>query len=156
MTRLSTYSLETSLGHLAGRFSRVILRRLDAELTAAGLGITADHYLLLVQLWEHDGLTQGALAERAAKDKTTMARLAVTLEKRGLIVRRPGESDRRELLLSLTTAGKIIMDRATALAEEILADARRGISEEDLAVCREVLQRACMNIFSRSYEPPNR
>ena len=69
-----TYSLDLSLGHLASRFSRIVLRRLNVDLQRNGLDITAEHYSLLVQLWEHNGLPQGGLAEKTAKDKTTMAR----------------------------------------------------------------------------------
>jgi len=140
------YTLETSLGHLATRFSRVVLRRLNADLAALELGITAEHYSLLVQLWEHNGLSQGALAEKTAKDKTTMARLAAALESRGLIERRPSPHDGRERLLFLSVTGKVTMDRATELSKEILADAQRGISAEELTLCRDVLRRACANL----------
>jgi len=142
------YTLDTSLGHLASRFSRMILRRLSTELTAAGLEITAEHYALLVHLWEHHGLTQGALAERSARDKTTMARLATVLESRGLIERRQGSRDGRERLLFLTDRGKEVMKRATALAAAILEEAKRGIAEEELAVCRDVLRRAFTNLLN--------
>jgi len=144
----TTYSLETSLGHLATRFSRVVLRRLNADLATHDLGITAEHYSLLVQLWEHNGLTQGALADKTAKDKTTMARLAATLESRGLIERRSSPSDGRERLLFLSATGKDVMDRATELAGAILADAQRGISAEELALCRDILRRACTNLHT--------
>jgi len=140
------YSLETSLGHLATRFSRVVLRQLNADLAAQELGITAEHYSLLVQLWEHNGLSQGALAEKTAKDKTTMARLASVLESRGLIERRPSPTDGRERLLFLSAAGKTVMDRATELATEILLKAQHGISAEELALCRDILRRACANL----------
>jgi len=142
------YSLETSLGHLATRLSRVVLRRLNADLSAQGLEITAEHYSLLVQLWQHNGLSQGALAERSARDKTTMARLAATLDERGLIERRPSPLDGRERLLFLSVTGKRVMDRATELATAILADAQRGIDAEELARCRDVLRRACANLQS--------
>jgi DNA-binding MarR family transcriptional regulator len=143
---VTTYSLEKSLGHLATRFSRVVLRRLNADLTEHGLEITAEHYSLLVQLWEHNGLSQGALADKSAKDKTTMARLAAGLESRGLIERRLSPSDGRERLLYLSEKGKGVMERATELAKKILADAQRDISAEQLALCRDVLRRACANL----------
>jgi len=141
------YNFETSLGRLATRFSRVVLRRLNNDLATRELGITAEHYSLLVQLWDHNGLSQGALAEKSARDKTTMARLAVVLEGRGLIERRPSLHDGRERLLFLTATGRATMDRATELAKEILADAERGISAEELKLCRDVLRRACANLW---------
>ncbi len=144
--RPPAYSLETSLGHLATRFSRVVLRRLNADLATHDLGITAEHYSLLVQLWEHNGLSQGALADKTAKDKTTMARLAAILESRGLIERRPSPNDGRERLLFLSDPGKSVMEKATELAKEILADAQKGISADELGLCRDILRRACANL----------
>jgi len=99
-----------------------------------------------VQLWQHNGLSQGTLAERSARDKTTMARLAATLDERGLIERRPSPRDGRERLLFLTATGKQVMDRATELATAILADAQRGIDAEELSLCLDVLRRACANL----------
>ncbi|MDA8413083.1 MAG: MarR family transcriptional regulator [Desulfobacteraceae bacterium] len=147
MSEQSTkYSLEKSLGHLATRFSRVVLRRLNADLAGHGLAITAEQYSLLVQLWEHNGLSQGTLADKTAKDKTTMARLAAGLESRGLIERRSSVSDGRERLLFLSDEGQSVMDQATALARKILADAQKDISDEQLELCRSILRRACANL----------
>ncbi|WP_243371970.1 MarR family transcriptional regulator [Geotalea sp. SG265] len=140
------YRLEKSLGHLAARLSRVVLRRLNELLAQHQLPISAEQYSLLVQLWDHNGLPQGALAAKTAKDKTTMARLAANLEMRGLIVRLPGPGDARERLLYLTDMGKELMDKATGLARSILAEAQEGISEEDLETCRAVLRRAHANL----------
>lgn len=147
MKRSSTgYILDKSLGHLAARFSRVILRRLSAALAQHALPLTAEQYSFLVQLWDQNGLPQGALADRAAKDKTTVARLATGLEARGLIVRLPSPGDARERLVFLTDRGKELMDEATALARGILAKAQEGIDETQLEVCRDVLRRACLNL----------
>ncbi|WP_460596160.1 MarR family winged helix-turn-helix transcriptional regulator [Geomonas sp. Red276] len=141
------YHLHTSLGHLASRFSRAVVRRLNCELVRHQLPITPEQYLLLGQLWDSNGLPQGALAEKTAKDKTTMARLAAGLEERGLIVRLPSPGDARERLLYLTDAGKDLMDQATALAKGIVEEAQQGISEEELELCRDVLRRAYANLL---------
>lgn len=142
----SQYRLDKSLGHLASRLSRVVLRRFNLVLAQHDLPITAEQYSLLVHLWEHNGLPQGAIAEKTAKDKTTMARLAAGLEARGLIVRLPSPGDGRERLLHLTEQGKLLMDQATDLARGILEEAQQGISESDLDLCRDVLRRACANL----------
>lgn len=146
MRATDTYTLNVSLGHLASRFSRVVLRRFNLVLAERGLPITAEQYSLLVQLWECNGLPQGALAEKTAKDKTTMARLAAGLEARELIARLPSPEDARERLLYLTDKGKQLMDQATQLARGILEEAQQGIPADDLEICREVLRRAYANL----------
>lgn len=142
----TVYSLDKSLGYLASRFSRIMLRRINAELARHDLPITSDQYSFLVQLWDHNGLPQGMLATKTAKDKTTMARLAAGLESLGLIVRLPSPGDARERLVYLTDKGKTIMDKATGLVRDILAEAQMGIDEAQVEVCREVLRRACLNL----------
>lgn len=146
MDAMTEYKLDKSLGHLASRFSRMVLRRFNAVLQQNAMPITSEQYSLLVQLWDSNGLPQGMLAEKTAKDKTTMARLAAGLEERGLIVRLPSPSDARERLLYLTDRGKELMDRATALARGILEEAQRGIDAAELESCRDVLRRACANL----------
>ena len=140
------YTLEKSLGHLAARFTRVMLRRINATLSQHGLSITSDQYSFLVQLWDRNGLPQGVLADKLAKEKTTMARLVAGLEAIGLIVRLPSPGDARERLVFLTDKGKEMMDEATGLVREILAEAQQGIDEAELEACREVLRRAFFNL----------
>ncbi|QWV93157.1 MarR family transcriptional regulator [Geomonas oryzisoli] len=146
MNELTDYKLDKSLGHLASRFSRIVIRRFNAVLQQNEMPITSEQYSLLVQLWDCNGLAQGALAEKTAKDKTTMARLAAGLEERGLIARLPSPSDARERLLYLTDRGKELMDQATALARGILEEAQKGIDAAELEICRDVLRRACSNL----------
>jgi len=138
--------LDKSLGHLATRFTRVIQKRIGAALAQRGFPITVEQYSLLVQLWDQNGLPQGVLADKTAKDKTTMARLAAGLESRGLIVRLPSPGDARERLVFLTDKGKGLMEGATELVRGILAEAQQGIDERELAVCRDVLRRATLNL----------
>jgi DNA-binding MarR family transcriptional regulator len=143
---LRTSILEQSLGHQAARFTRVMLRRINATLAQHGFPITSDQYSFLVQLWDRDGLPQGVLADAIAKEKTTMARLAAGLEALGLIARLPSPNDARERLIFLTDKGKKMMDEATGLVREILAEAQQGIDATELDICRDILRRAFLNL----------
>ncbi len=141
------YILEKSLGHLSARFTRVIQRRINTTLAQHGFPITSDQYSFLVQLWNQNGLPQGVLADKTVRDKTTMTRLAAGLESQGLITRLPSPSDARERLVFLTDKGKEVMDKATGLVRQILAEAQAGIDETELETCRDVLRRACNNLL---------
>jgi len=143
---LIEYAIDKSLGHLATRFSRVLLRQIDAAFAQNGLPITAQQYSFLIQLWNRNGLPQGVLAEKTARDKTTMARLAAGLESAGLIVRLPSPADSRERLVFLTDQGKELMDRATMLTRGFVAKAQEGINDEHLEICRDVLRQAFLNL----------
>lgn len=146
MKQRAPYKLEESLGHHSGRFHRAILRRINAELAKSGFPITSEQFSFLVQIWDESGQPQGALTEKTGKDKTTIARLAAGVESLGLIVRLPAPGDGREKLVQLTEKGKVMMDEVTGLVQGILAEAQKGIAEEDLQVCKEVLRKACRNL----------
>ena len=144
------YSLDNSLGNLATRLSRVILKQLNSELQHMGYKITSEQWTLLVLIWNQNGQSQQALADALYKDKTTMARLTASVESLGLIARKPGEKDGRKKVVRLTAKGKKIMGGVTSLAQGLLNIAGRGISESYMAICRDVLRRAYKNITEMS------
>jgi DNA-binding MarR family transcriptional regulator len=141
------YSLDESLGHLASNASRVVLRRINQELARQGFSITSEQFSVLVHVWDQNGQPQYVLVDKLYKDKTTMARLVASLERLGLLVRVPGQKDAREKNVFLTEQGKEIMVRITDLVQHILEIGQKGISEEELKVCRDVLRRFHRNLL---------
>jgi DNA-binding MarR family transcriptional regulator len=140
------YSLDDSLGNLSTLFSRAILKRINLELKRHGYKITSEQWVILVYVWGHNEQSQQALAEKLFKDKTTIARLVASVELLGLVVREAGQSDNREKIVFLTERGKQVMNRVTALVQTLLNEAGRGISEEEMKICKDVLRRAHKNI----------
>lgn len=79
----------------------------------------------LLMLWAEDGLTQTELSERCRTANYTTTRMLDTLEKKGLIERKPHPTSRRAHLVHLTEAGKALkpkgLERAMALNEEYMS-----------------------------------
>ena len=76
------------------------------------LGLTYPQYLVMLVLWESDGISVSQLGERLFLDSGTLTPLLKRLEKRGLIMRRRDNDDERQVNISLTLAG-IRMKRDT-------------------------------------------
>ncbi|XXT25583.1 MarR family transcriptional regulator [Sorangium sp. So ce429] len=55
---------------------------------AHGVEITPEQWMVLVRLWEQEGVTQMHLAERTFRDVPTMSRIVALMERDGLIERR--------------------------------------------------------------------
>ena len=91
------------------RASRAVTQLYDQELRKAGLEPT--QFTLLLALSRGGEMTQGGLGMRHAIDSTTLTRTLAPLRKRGWIEAKPG-ADRREKLLSLTSAGRRKLRRA--------------------------------------------
>ena len=72
----------------------------------APLGLTYPQYLVMMALWEGDGLTVSQLGERVALDSGTLTPLLKRLETAGLLQRLRDTADERRVLLRLTAAGR--------------------------------------------------
>ena len=70
------------------------------------LGITYPQYLVLLVLWEKDCQPVNDIAHRLLLETNTVTPLLQRMEKQGLLVRRKGEQDKRQQIVSLTEKGQ--------------------------------------------------
>ena len=76
------------------------------------LGLTYPQYLVMLVLWEGDGVTVGQIGERLALDSGTLTPLLKRLEASGLVLRLRDAADERRVLLQLSAAGRALKARA--------------------------------------------
>jgi len=81
----------------------------------APLGLTYPQYLVLLVLWEGDGVTVSQLGERLALDSGTLTPLLKRLEAQALVQRLRDAGDERRVLLRLTAAGRALKARASTV-----------------------------------------
>ncbi len=86
-------------------------RHPDNELSAGSMAV-------LGELYRNGELTVGDLAARERVQPPSMTRTVNCLEEAGLVARRPHETDRRQVLVSISETG-----RATVLADRARRDA---------------------------------
>jgi len=110
------------------RLTKELLRRYQMRdrNEIACCGITVSQCYALDALGEHGEMTMVQLAGKLYVDKSTVTRVVDPLVARGLVERRYGEQDRREILARLTSAG-------SKLHQEIVASLQ--VSQ------REILER---------------
>jgi len=103
------------------------------------LGITYPQYLVLSTLWEQDGRTVGAIAERLSLESSTITPLVKRLEAASLVTRAREADDERRVLVSLTKSGRALKKDTRCLGEALFA--RAGMKPAELiALNREVLR----------------
>ncbi len=85
-----------------------------------GLGVTYTQYLVLSTLWEKDGLTIGAIAERLALEPSTITPAVKRLEAAGFLSRRRSTSDERLVEVHLTQKGRELHPRTGCLTDALL------------------------------------
>ena len=85
----------------------------------APLGLTYPQYIVMLALWECDGLSISELGERVALDSGTLTPLLKRLQALGLIERTRSAADERQVLNTLTRRGADLRARADAVQEQV-------------------------------------
>jgi DNA-binding MarR family transcriptional regulator len=93
------------------------------------LGITYPQYLVLNALWQDDGQTVGAIAERLGLDSSNVTPLVKRMEGSGLLSRQRNPSDERQVVVSLTDAGRALQARSACLGERLFHASGLGIEK---------------------------
>lgn len=150
---MTGFRLDDSLGYIVNRTAARIRQELQRQFTAHGYGITLAQWMILNRLWEEEGLTQNALAERTFREKTTVARTLALLEEHGLIVRQRDEIDRRNYRIFLTPHGRSLRGELVPLAVAVLGQAREGMSDEQVATLVALLNMVFGNLAQEDAEP---
>ena len=83
------------------------------------LGLTYPQYLVMLVLWEADGITVSQLGERVALDSGTLTPLLKRLEASDLVRRLRDTADERRVLLQLTPVGRALKSKAMAVPESM-------------------------------------
>lgn len=86
------------------------------------LNITYAQYVVLVVLWEADGLPVKQIGDKLGLETNTLTPLLKRMEAGGLIKRRRNPDDERQVIVSLTAAGQKLQAR-TAHIPACIAEA---------------------------------
>lgn len=139
------FDLRLIFAILNGKVSAAINRKLYRNFRAEGLDITPEQWIVLIYLWEKDGVTQQELCNATFKDKPSMSRLINNMERRHLVVRISDKNDRRTNLIHLTKDGREIEQQAFGIANRTLMEALQGITVEELNISQDTLKKIFAN-----------
>ncbi|AFQ49945.1 MarR family winged helix-turn-helix transcriptional regulator [Burkholderia cepacia] len=120
---------------------QLAVRQVLNQRMQAALGVQYSQGSALVQLARCDTMSCQALAKLLGCGTSRLTRLAQDLERRGLIVRRRNDLDRRALDLSLTARGRQIAERVPAVVEEAERIVLSRLSVEERTFLKRFLQR---------------
>jgi len=129
---------DTSLLYLLKRVELAAKKRLDDVLEP--YDVTAVQYAALTSLERHPGLTAAALARHSFVTAQTTAQLVRGLEHRGLIVREPDPTSRRQVLLALSPSGRELLDVLRGQVRAIERLMTTGFDADELGRVRAALE----------------
>ena len=132
------------IGRLLASTAKVVSRAFSDELAAAGGSESTWHIALALK--QGSGGKQQELAAAVGIEGPTLTHHLDGLERAGLIARTRDPDDRRTMRVELTDDGAELFHRLRRAAMSFDRRLRAGLSEEELASCRDVLARLRANV----------
>jgi DNA-binding MarR family transcriptional regulator len=131
---------------ITGKASTAIARRLQKNFKQAGVEITIEQWSVLYHLWKEDGMSQQQLCDATFRDKPSITRLVDNLEKLQLVKRVASKDDRRINMIYLTPEASQLQEKSMELANQTLNEALQGVTNGQVDIAKEVLQRVYDNL----------
>jgi DNA-binding MarR family transcriptional regulator len=131
--------VSSRLGYLFKR-AQLELAELNDE-ALAPLGLNHGEHTVLLSIDAAEPESQQQIGRRLGVDRTTMVARIDGLESKGLVARRPDDSDRRRNVVELTTAGRAALRRATSASDKAERRLLAGLDEREAAQLRSLLRR---------------
>lgn len=75
------------------------------------LGLTYTQYIAIIALWEEDNQTVSSLGEKLFLESNTLTPILKKLESMGYLQRQRSAADERQVLVSLTDAGRSLREK---------------------------------------------
>ena len=113
------------------------------------LGITYPQYLVLSVLWEDDGQSITAIADRLALEPSSITPVVKRLEQAGFLRRARNPADERQVNVHLTEKGQGLRAETKRLTDALLH--RSGMTVEEIVALNRQIQRL-RDAFSRPDE----
>jgi len=127
------------LRHVSNHVSQAFARKVEQE------GVTVAEWVVLRELFDQAEVAPTRLAERLGLTRGAISKLAERLLSKGLILRRDDEADARAQLLALSNAGRDLVPRLSALADQNDAEFFDHLTQTE----RETVDRVLRDIVER-------
>lgn len=88
------------------------------------VGLTYPQYLVLLVLWQRDGLTVSEIGQRLSLSSATLTPLLQRLQTAGFVSRERSEVDQRRVSVRLTAPGQQLKTKVRAITNAVTCAAR--------------------------------
>ena len=85
------------------------------------LDLTYTQYITMMVLWEHEQLRVKEVGKYLYLDSSTLTPLLKRLEEKGYVTRRRSAEDERDLIVTITDAGKALREKALTVPQRLAA-----------------------------------
>ncbi|MBD2433387.1 MULTISPECIES: MarR family winged helix-turn-helix transcriptional regulator [Fischerella] len=141
---MSSKPMQETIGYQMVLVSRAHRHLVSTAL--AELGLYLGQEILLMYLWEEDGLTQSELVERMEVEPPTLTKMLNRMERCGLLKRCQCPEDARSYQVYLTEAGQALQQPVTQLWHEVEKQIVANLTLEERLLFRRLLMQVRNNL----------
>jgi len=131
---------------LLTQIHKALNRRTGEEL----LGMRFKPYMTLGYIRDHPGISQQELESALFMDANSVVLILNELEAAQFSVRKRDPNDRRRHIVEITAAGRRALERADKARDGLEDEVLRGLSREERASLRSLLERVLSGLYSES------
>lgn len=136
---------ENSIGPWLGRTIKVIDYCLHEEIKSENLDVTKEQIIVLKNLFFNDGINQNELACLTLRNKSSLTRLLVKMEKKNYINRKKSKEDMRINNVFITSLGKEMFVKTRPIIKKIMDTMETNISKKEKQVMILLLKKIQTN-----------
>lgn len=122
---------ENSIGPWLGKTIKIIEYNLHELFKENGIDLTKEQMVVLKKLHEKDGLSQNELAFLVLRNKSSLTRLLLKMEKKNYITRKKSNKDKRINNVYLTDFGKSTFSKSKPIIQQLICKMEEDISTSD-------------------------
>ena len=138
---------EHSVGFLVGRIDHLMKIHINTFLSEESIQLSSEKLSILMVLAHlPSAKSMGPLAELLGRDPTTLKRQLDSLVKAALVIREPSPTDRRVVVISITSKGKNLVQQTMPMTLALQERAMSHISESDAQILRKSLSQMLHNL----------
>ncbi len=143
-----TIDFETSIAPWLGKTMKIVDYYMHESMTSNSLDLTKEQMIVLKRLHDRDGIPQNELAFLTLRNKSSLTRLLVKMEKKGHIVRKKDPLDKRVNNVYLTSMGRETYKKTRPIIKNLIDTMETNISDIEKEQMIALLQKIQFNFTS--------
>ncbi|MFM9986107.1 MAG: MarR family winged helix-turn-helix transcriptional regulator [Flavobacteriales bacterium] len=130
---------------LIDQTSKMARQYSQKEFDLLNLEITVEQWILLKLVDQHEGKTQGEIANISFRDPASISRTLDILEKKGMIRRGGVKESKKKKIVQLTKEGKYFILQTMPLIDHMRSKGIKGLSQTEVESLMNLLLRMQKN-----------
>ncbi|MEK6153424.1 MarR family transcriptional regulator [Flavobacteriaceae bacterium 3-367] len=145
----TTIDFEKSVGPWLGKTMKIMDYYLQEALQREGLDLSKEQMIVLKKLHDKDGLHQNELAFLTLRNKSSLTRLLVKMERKDYIRREQHADDRRINQVFLTDLGRSVFKDTRPVIKTLMTIMEKDLSAEEKDGLINILRKIQYNFTSK-------